>query len=288
MKYIIPVLLSAAFLMANPAPAAAALYRDLALGDQGLDVKELQMVLNQDIATAISLSGPGSKGLETIFFGSLTKQAVIRFQEKYSAEVLFPLGLVRGTGYVGTLTRQKINRLTSGGGSTGPVIANNTPVYIPPLPPPIDDSELNGKNTNEDEDEGESDTAPTRRPLADDNENLLNQTAQALVGFGAPERSKLMSIASVSPASGSPGTTITIKGRGFSSTNNKVYLGYDIKEGVSSAKDGTEIKVTIENPFSDSDYKTRASGRGSLEIPLGIMVENSSGLSNHFIFTLEF
>jgi len=44
-------------------------------------------------------------------FLSLTKTAVIRFQEKYSAEILSPLGLQTGTGYFGNLSRQKANQL---------------------------------------------------------------------------------------------------------------------------------------------------------------------------------
>ncbi|TSC95217.1 MAG: hypothetical protein CEN87_229 [Parcubacteria group bacterium Licking1014_1] len=52
--------------------------------------------------------------LITGYFGNLTKLAVIRFQEKYSPEILTSSGLRRGTGYVGFKTRQKINRLISG------------------------------------------------------------------------------------------------------------------------------------------------------------------------------
>lgn len=51
------------------------------------------------------------EGLVTGNFFSLTRQAVIRFQEKYALEILEPLGLKRGTGYVGQLTRNKINQL---------------------------------------------------------------------------------------------------------------------------------------------------------------------------------
>jgi len=49
--------------------------------------------------------------LITGFFGNLTQQAVIRFQEKYASEILTPLGFEKGTGVVGLSTRAKINSL---------------------------------------------------------------------------------------------------------------------------------------------------------------------------------
>ncbi|MEK7124564.1 MAG: peptidoglycan-binding protein [Patescibacteria group bacterium] len=51
------------------------------------------------------------EGLVTGYFGSLTKSAVIRFQEKYKNEILSPLGFSSGTGFVGLATRNKINQL---------------------------------------------------------------------------------------------------------------------------------------------------------------------------------
>lgn len=53
------------------------------------------------------------EGLVTGFFGPLTKKAVIKFQEKYSSEILAPFGLQKGNGFVGRLTRIKINALLS-------------------------------------------------------------------------------------------------------------------------------------------------------------------------------
>jgi hypothetical protein len=53
------------------------------------------------------------EGLITGNFLTLTKKAVIRFQEKYKNEILVPLGLFKGTGYFGYFTRQKANQLLS-------------------------------------------------------------------------------------------------------------------------------------------------------------------------------
>lgn len=44
-------------------------------------------------------------------FYALTQKAVIRFQEKYTSEILAPAGESRGTGYVGPSTRAKINSI---------------------------------------------------------------------------------------------------------------------------------------------------------------------------------
>lgn len=87
-----------------------ALARDLKLGSSGDDVKALQQLLRDE--------GVFPNGLVTGFFGSLTKQAVIRFQEKYAVDILTPAGLTSGTGLVGPGTRKKINDLL-GASSSG-------------------------------------------------------------------------------------------------------------------------------------------------------------------------
>jgi peptidoglycan hydrolase-like protein with peptidoglycan-binding domain len=91
----------------------AALYRTLRQGSVGADVKELQALLNKDPETRVALSGAGSVGRETTSFGSLTRQAVIKFQSKYASDVLYPAGISFPTGVVGSMTRAKLSSLYS-------------------------------------------------------------------------------------------------------------------------------------------------------------------------------
>ena len=92
--------------------------RNLSIGSTGSDVRALQVFLNKDSGTRVADSGAGSPGNETSFYGPATGRAVTKFQEKYAANILTPLGLTSGTGGFYNSTRVHANSLCSSSSST--------------------------------------------------------------------------------------------------------------------------------------------------------------------------
>ncbi len=86
----------------NSAPKLSAYQftRSLKLEDRGEDVLELQKYLNL-AGFAVAISGAGSKGNETTYFGPATQSALIKYQ---TAQNISP-----SVGYFGPLTMAKIN-----------------------------------------------------------------------------------------------------------------------------------------------------------------------------------
>ncbi len=84
--------------------------RNLTSGATGMDVMMLQQFLNADPDTRVAAAGSvGSAGMETDYFGPATGAAVAKYQMKYRAEILTPLGLVAATQYYGNSTRSHMN-----------------------------------------------------------------------------------------------------------------------------------------------------------------------------------
>jgi peptide/nickel transport system substrate-binding protein len=76
---------------------------DLRVGSQGKEVEELQKCLAKDPEIY--------QGEISGYFGQKTKEAVIKFQEKYKKDILEPFGLESGNGIVKEKTREKLNEV---------------------------------------------------------------------------------------------------------------------------------------------------------------------------------
>jgi peptidoglycan hydrolase-like protein with peptidoglycan-binding domain len=90
---------------------------NLTVGSKGTDVMNLQKVLNMSADTKVASSGAGSPGMESTYFGALTKAAVMKFQAKF--------GISPVAGYVGPVTRAKLN--TMGGVVVVPPVTPGNP-----------------------------------------------------------------------------------------------------------------------------------------------------------------
>ncbi|MDD4409531.1 MAG: peptidoglycan-binding domain-containing protein [Candidatus Pacebacteria bacterium] len=77
--------------------------KSLKLGMRDVEVKYLQQFLNFDPETTVAVSGVGSSGKETVYFGKATQSAVRKFQIKY--------GINPVSGYWGIISRTKANEL---------------------------------------------------------------------------------------------------------------------------------------------------------------------------------
>ena len=108
----------------EPQPEQQTLTRNLTIGSQGNDVKQLQQYLNQNNCP-VAATGAGSPGQESTYFGQKTQQAVICYQQKHN--------ITPAQGYVGPQTRAHINARIS-----PPQTAQT--VSLPDAPPTISSS----------------------------------------------------------------------------------------------------------------------------------------------------
>ena len=95
---------------------------NLTVGSNGTDVMNLQKVLNMNSATQVASTGAGSPGMESTYFGGLTKSAVMKFQSLY--------GISPVSGYVGPLTREKLNSMNHGSDAQQPQADLPARLYI--------------------------------------------------------------------------------------------------------------------------------------------------------------
>ena len=111
------------------------------MGSVGDDVRQLQMFLNGDPRTQLAVSGVGSPGNESRYYGRVTQTAVRKYQElpENRGSILESIGLSAGTGAFYTSTR---NHMNSNCRSAPVAVAPpaETPVVTPtptPTAPPV-------------------------------------------------------------------------------------------------------------------------------------------------------
>ncbi len=128
----IAVALGGAIVGASTASAALALptmncsyvfNTNMKMGSKGVQVMNLQKVLNMYPQTRVAESGAGSPGMETSKFGPATRAAVNKFQMLQLAE----LGINSPTGNVFAGTRGLLNQLCSVTGNPVPTPGNPVP-----------------------------------------------------------------------------------------------------------------------------------------------------------------
>ena len=115
--------------------------RNLSQGSTGNDVYQLQKFLNEvyrlqnDPRARVAVSGAGSPGRETSYYGPATATAVSGFQEIYKDQILTPLGLTSGTGGFYTSTRRQANGLCNAASAgTTTTTTTTTGGYTPTQP----------------------------------------------------------------------------------------------------------------------------------------------------------
>jgi len=237
------------------------LIRDLNQGMTGEDVRSLQIFLNTDRDTRVALSGPGSVGQESTYFGSLTREAVIKFQEKYATDVLFPIGLSKGTGYVGAMTMRKINSIPQAEKFIFQADKSITPniAVVVPIDKQIDIYQTDGKFNNI------RDEVMTKI-----NNAVANRTTPDINFDSYKLDPNLVFIRNISSQQGPVGSNVTIQGNGFLDIND-VYIGKGyIISNIRAFGGGLNIIIP--------------------PIPIGrydIAIKNKSGVSNTVVFVVR-
>jgi len=285
--------------------------RNLTLDTTGEDVKKVQKILNMTQETRVSETGSGSLGNETTYFGPRTRLAVIKFQNMYREEVLTPVGLSAGTGYVGVATRKKLETLCSLG----------TSATLPPLPttPPLKQATSSSNGVSVFFPSEYSGVPGVLRMISGDG---FIPNAQNTVYFGpysatgtAQSNSELFvfipniptgkyplwvenqngtstkdaffivrdpnvpepALTSLSPTSGKAGTKVEIRGTGFTPTHNTIHTGLNVVENVVSQ--GGAIEWIVPTSFSG--------GKETTSIPVWIYVVNERGVSKELVFQMN-
>ncbi|MDQ3014808.1 MAG: IPT/TIG domain-containing protein [bacterium] len=264
-------ILCAGFLVAQPLHAYT-FTRSLTRGSAGIDVRELQKVLNRDPQTQIAVSGAGSPGNETSTFGNLTRLAVIKFQQKYPTDILQPAGLVFGNGYVGPLTIKKLNAFQH-------TASNQAPI------PFISADKVTDFKVKASE---KTDIYATDKKIKAIQDQFNAELNRAMAARVAPALGSIVDtatryvppviVSSVSSIIAKPGSKIVISGRGFDSSS-VIYLGNDyiIRNPQITAGSITFTLPSI--PYDKYDLAVKTSKDMSNSVFFIVAPTTSSGVS---------
>lgn len=267
-------------ILAVPLSAMAAcvnINRTIKIGSSGDDIKNLQIFLNSSDDTRISVSGAGSPGNETNYFGPASARALSRFQEKFTEEILAPSGIAKGSGILGQRTRNKI-RVLSCESSSLDGSANGTSGLAIPV--------VNGKiNTSKTDDDiitfkNEDDLIAKANAWAEKNPDLVtNDTIETRINtgiekIGAHQReiaaknpkgvanrfsSVPLDLIGAMPESAWPGTMTNVVGYGFGATNTVTINGRALEVYPPSAN-GLLLPVVIPEDMKPGTYTLHIKG----------------------------
>lgn len=249
-----------------PGIADASLFRSVGLGSAGEDVRELQRILNADPNTVIALSGPGSPGSESAYFGALTRKAVIKFQIKHG---------ITGTGFVGPITMAKINSM-----------ASSKPISANPTNPATSTPSNGGVPSQYIVSEADKiDIYSTDKVLSANQAKLWNMINSTVSGSTKPDFSGIVNvpissvtktyITKMSVSVAKPGDTVTLAGYGFSS-HASIYIGPTYRVKATYAFGALQFKVPAV-PLGRYDIAVKDSGGISQTAVLVVTQNGKSG-----------